>query len=105
MIAQKKRPGALNATQKNPSSLPSTDSEKIRIQSFKQKHQKWKFWEFIFLFFLIANLFKEMGSFALRSVHHNASFELSNTAFGQFFRIFTIRISMTKLTQKWVVEV
>ena len=35
--------------------------------------------------------FKGMGSFALRSVHQNASFELSNTAFGQFFKIFTIR--------------
>ena len=35
--------------------------------------------------------FKGMGSFVLRSVHQNASFELSNTAYGQFFKIFTIR--------------
>ena len=36
-------------------------------------------------------LSKELGSFALCSVHQNASFELSKKAFGQFFNIFTIR--------------
>ena len=74
-----------------------------------------------------------MGSFALRSVHQSASFELWNTAFGQFLKIFTItgdpsdfggvkisgkektgskikkkncfEISITKPTQKWVVDV
>ena len=72
--------------------------------------------------------------FFSESVLSDASFELSKTAFGQIFKIFTIRrdtsdlgggvkisgkektgskikkkncfgISMTKLTQKWVVEV
>ena len=75
------------------------------------------------MIFSVTVFFKGMGSFALRSVHQNASFELSNTAFRQFFKIFTIRdlggvkvsgkektgskilkkncfgISMTKLTQ------
>ena len=56
----------------------------------------------------------------LHSVHQDASFELSKTAFEQFLKNFTIiiiiiiiinknkncfGISMTKLTQKWVVEV
>ena len=78
-------------------------------------------------------IFKELGSFALRSVHQNASFELSKTAFRPFFKIFTIGgdpfdlggvnisgkektgpkikkknffgTSMTKLTQKWMEEV
>ena len=78
-------------------------------------------------------VFLKRGSFAMRSVHQNASFELSNKAFGKIFKIYTIwrdpsdsgvvkisgkekmgskierkhsfRISMTKLTQKWVVEV
>ena len=34
---------------------------------------------------------KELGSLAMHSVHQGASFELSKTAFRQFFKIFTIR--------------
>ena len=43
------------------------------------------------MIFSVTVIFKEMGSFVLCSVHQNASFELSNKAFGQLFKIFTIR--------------
>ena len=43
------------------------------------------------MIFSETGLFKELGSFALRLVHQNASFERSKTVFGQFFKIFTIR--------------
>ena len=43
------------------------------------------------MIFSETGLFKELGSFALRLVHQNASFEQSKTVFGQFFKIFTIR--------------
>ena len=36
-------------------------------------------------------LFKELGFFALRSVHQDASLELSKTAFRQFFGFFVTR--------------
>ena len=36
-------------------------------------------------------LCKELGSFALRSVHQDASLELSKTAFRQFFGFFITR--------------
>ena len=34
---------------------------------------------------------KELGSLAMHSVHQDASFELSKTAFRQFFKILIIR--------------
>ena len=114
---------------KYPSSLQSTDSEKVwkNLQNDlipTKNTNNGNFWSF---FFKEIVLFKELGCFALRSVHQNASFEVSKTAFGQFFKIFTIRskvktsgkektgskikkknyfgISMTIIAQKWVVEV
>ena len=122
---------------KNPSSLQSMDSEKNRnnLQNYTvltKNTKNGKFWRF-FLTFSVTIILKEMGSFALRSVHQNGSFELSNTAFGQSLKLFAIRgdpsdlggvknsgkekmgskittkncfgIIMTKLTHKWVVEV
>ena len=75
---------------KNPSSLQSTDSEKNRnnLQKYivlTKNTKNGNFWRF-FLIFSVTILLKEMGSFALRSVYQNASFELSNTAFGQFLK-------------------
>ena len=70
---------------KNPSSLQNTDSEKIRNNLQKDpiltKNTKNGIFGRFFLIFSVTVLFKEMGSLALRSVHQNASFELSNTAF------------------------
>ena len=43
---------------------------------------------------------KELGFFALHSVHQDASFELSNTTFEQFFRFFVIRGGQ-KVTRHW----
>ena len=50
----------------------------------------WIYLEVIPIFSVFV-LCKELGSFALHSVHQDASFELSKTAFGQRFKIFTIR--------------
>ena len=45
----------------------------------------------VFLEFLETILCKELRFFALHSVHQDASFELSKTAFGQFFGFFIKR--------------
>ena len=122
---------------KDHSSLKITLSEKIKKNVNKLSFLVFLvkigyFWR-LFLFFSESVLCKELRSFALHFVHQDASFELSKTAFGQIFKISTIRrdtsdlggvkisgkektgskikkkncfgISMTKLTQKWVVEV
>ena len=109
---------------KDHSSLKITLSEKIKKNVNKLS----------FLVFLVKiGYFWRLFLFFSESVLSDASFELSKTAFGQIFKISTIRrdtsdlggvkisgkektgskikkkncfgISMTKLTQKWVVEV
>ena len=62
---------------KDPSSLKRTVSEKNQEKPF--------------LAFFKSCTLKRAGFFVLHSVHQEASFELSKTAFGQFFKIFTIR--------------
>ena len=49
----------------------------------------------IFLILWATILYKELGFFALRSVHQDASFELSKTAFWEFFQFFTIENKST----------
>ena len=95
LIAQKKCPDALNATQNPPAFY------KVR---FLQKSRKTSgndlFWPFCFKmgilwgfsqFFSETALCTELGFFALHSVHQDASFELSKTSFGHFFIFFIIR--------------
>ena len=90
LIAQKKRLGALNATQKN-RSLPSTVTEKITKNH--QNVQKWTFfgkfafWR-LFLISSVMVLSKGLWFFALRSVHQDSSFELSKSTFGKKIQIF-----------------
>ena len=45
----------------------------------------------VFLFFLVSVLCKELSFFALHSVHHNPSFELSKSTIQHFFVFFTKR--------------
>ena len=70
-------------------------SEKIKknpkkITIFYRLGQQRYFWEAFLEFFRNHNL---LGAevFALRSLHQDASFELSKTVFGQFFKFFIIR--------------
>ena len=98
-MAQKKRSDMLSVTQKTPA-LYKIQFEKRRRLTFEndnfllyQNRQKLPFFLQVILdFFLQEPYFvKRWGSFALRSVHQNASFTLSKTGFGQFFIFFIIR--------------
>ena len=94
LIAQKKRLGALNATQKNHKSLPSTVTEKIKKKhqnvpktgSFKENFHFLRF----FVIFSVTILGKDLWFSALRSVPQDASFELSKSTFRKNFKFFTI---------------
>ena len=65
--------------------------------NFKNFH----FWCFCvklcILIFSESVLGKELGFFALHSVHQDASFELSKMAFSQFFKMFNIRVDPSDL--------
>ena len=71
-------------------------AHKIKKNTFKNNHF-WPFWSKhdhfwrLFLIFSETIPCQELGFFALRSVHQDASFELSKTAFGQFFIFFILR--------------
>jgi hypothetical protein len=85
LIAQKKPPDALNATQKTPALENVWFLKKSRLTS-KNDHVLTKtakngYFKGIFFILLATILYKELGFFALRSVHQDASVELSKTAF------------------------
>ena len=91
LIAQKKCLDALNTAQKTPALCKVPFLNKSRKTS-----KKWHFWKnrHFWQFFLILSGMvhcRELGSFALHSVHQDASFELSKLRFKQFFKIFIIR--------------
>ena len=95
LIAQKKRPDALIATQKT--------SSLCKVQFCKKSRKTLKnypflqFWPKTVIFQGFSSfkkkiiLYKELRFFALHSVDQDASFELSKFTIGQFFRFFTQR--------------
>ena len=89
------RPHALNATQKTQALYKVRFLKKIKknLQISPCLTKTLKNGNFLryYLIFAETILCKELGFFVLHSVHQDASFELSKTAFGQFFRFFIIR--------------
>ena len=85
LIAHKKSFEALNATQKNPSSLQSTISEKSR-KTCKNSHFEhyWPLWPFLFYFFKNGTLHRA-EVFALYSVHQTSCFDPSKLTIRHFF--------------------
>ena len=87
LIAQKKRPGELNSTQKTPALCNVLFLNKSR-KTFKKWHfrKNLAFFGSFFLIFSGTVPCRELGSFALYSVQQDASFELSKSTFRQFFK-------------------
>ena len=91
LIAQKKCPDALNATQKTPALYNVPFLNKSR-KTDKNAHffKNAIFWRFFSIYSGTVHC-RELGSFVLYSVHQDASFELSKSTFRQFFKIFITR--------------
>ena len=91
LLAQMKRPDALNATQKTPALYNVPFLKKSR-KTAKNAHcfKNAIFWRFLQIYSGTVHC-RDLGSFALYSVHQDASFELSKSIFRQFFIFFTLR--------------
>ena len=88
LVAQKKCPDALNATQKTPAFYKVGFLKKSRKLSFLAVLVKNGYFMMFFLIFSETVLCKGLGFFVLHSVRQDASFELSKTSFGIFSPIF-----------------
>ena len=98
-IAQKRSFDALNATQKNISSLQRTVSKKKDKMPKNKLFSKITFFGRFFLIVPETVVFRELRLFLLHLVHQNLSFVLSKSIIQQFFRFFTIRGDTFDLTQ------
>ena len=92
MIAQKKRPDALNTTQKIPAlyNVPFLNKSRKTFEKIAFLKKMGIFLQFFFIYSGTVHG-RELRSFALYSVHQDASFELSKTVFGEKNQFFTIR--------------
>ena len=90
LIDQKKRPDALNTTQKTPALC-----NVLFLNVSRKASKKWHFEggksQFFWIFSGTVHC-RELGTFALHSGHQNASFELSKLTFRHFFKILIIRL-------------